>query len=203
MRNGQALVRLPHISHRMLIGDATKPSLFRNFAGGFSLANAVTYESESFVQEARVSSNLFELADVTLGYYFEDQERGFDSLLLYGGTVFPAVQFVTDGISSTRTGLKHHALFGEAEIHITDDFSVLGGVRWFDQKREAGSSTVFGTGPSNVQTEEVDASDTVFKAGLKYEVKPDNSLYATWSEGIPTRRCAAASIASKCLRCRQ
>lgn len=152
--------------------------------GSLSLANFVDYESEVFTEELRATSRLFDVADVTIGYFFEDRERNTDSQILYGGTVFPAPQFITEGISSGEVGLEHHAIFGEAEVFFTESLSVIGGIRWFDQKRSAGSVFAFGAGDPIVEAQEVSASDAIFKAGAKYKIMPESAVYAMWSEGF-------------------
>ena len=102
----------------------------------------------------------------------------------------PTIKTYVNNYSKT---IKQTAIFGEVTYHLTDDWSVTGGVRWFEYDRAddqlyqapAGMPPVgsFGRG-EGVYSSEGKSSDTVFKFSTQYNLDDSKMVYFTYSEGF-------------------
>ncbi len=90
--------------------------------------------------------------------------------------------------------IEQIALFGEATVDLTDNFSITLGGRWYDVERTVGQllgALQQGAVP-NAQTDFITANDTgkesesgfVPKVNLTYRFDDDKLVYATYSEGF-------------------
>ncbi|MDH5311921.1 MAG: TonB-dependent receptor, partial [Gammaproteobacteria bacterium] len=89
--------------------------------------------------------------------------------------------------------IKQTAIFGELTYHLTDDWSVTGGIRWFEYDREddqlyqapQGLPPIgsFGRG-EGVYASEGKSSDTVLKFSTQYNLDDSKMMYFTYSEGF-------------------
>ena len=88
--------------------------------------------------------------------------------------------------------IKQTAVFGEVTYNLTDNWSVTGGVRWFEYDREQFDIyevplglPVFGSrGTGGLQTSEGVSNDTVLKFTTQYDLDDDRMVYFTYSEGF-------------------
>ena len=106
-------------------------------------------------------------------YYNEDQYFGFGSGpgTLPGNTLSPV----------DRSKLEAIALFGQAEFDLTDQLTLVGGLRLNKESRRYSNDYRFAGGRFLVG----DISDTVLipSAGVNFKVTPDILLYAKFSRG--------------------
>ena len=89
--------------------------------------------------------------------------------------------------------VKQTAAFGELSWHITPDWQVTGGARWFKFERDReqiyttpeGKPPVgsFGEGEGRYSSEGSDSAQ-VFKFGTQYQIDEDRMVYALYSEGF-------------------
>ena len=89
--------------------------------------------------------------------------------------------------------IKQTAIFGELTYNLTDEWTVTGGVRWFEYDRSddqlyqapAGAPPPgsYGRGEGQFQSEGK-SSDTVFKFSTQYNLNDDRMVYFTYSEGF-------------------
>lgn len=88
--------------------------------------------------------------------------------------------------------VRQTAVFGELTYSLTDDWSVTGGIRWFEYDRKQFDIYELPLGlplaglldSDGLQTNEGTASDTVLKFGTQYSFDDDRMIYALYSEGF-------------------
>ncbi|MGF7172145.1 iron complex outermembrane receptor protein [Sphingobium xanthum] len=92
------------------------------------LLQEFTYDHEQFTQELRLSAKVNDLADVTVGgYYYHGKD------LLTGRAHIPDVAF--DFLTNDPVTNISKSVFAHAEIHVSPDLNIIGGVRYTDDKK--------------------------------------------------------------------
>jgi outer membrane receptor protein involved in Fe transport len=154
-------------------------------------------EREVTSGEARWSSAFDGPVQFVAGGFYSTEDKMFASQVVEtgaDGTILAPFEPGADepGVNATVFGrtkedeLDQWAVFGEAEWFITEQLSVLGGLRYYDF--EITSSNVeqqpFFRAPSLVPTNFTEEGDEVtFKANATYRLTDDALIYATYSEG--------------------
>jgi outer membrane receptor protein involved in Fe transport len=96
--------------------------------------------------------------------------------------------------------IKQYAGFGEVTYTITDQLTVVGGVRYFHSQQDSSQETTHPFGgfgdniPVGIQTNSATGSKTTFKANVSYKLTDDALLYATFSEGFRIGGTNAADL---------
>lgn len=182
-------------------------SAYRKLDGRFGIdldGAPIVFDQTSFImntkqysEELQLNAGFGDLLDVTLGayYFFEDGFQS-DNVPIAGGLIQAAGGFDHD--------TKSYAVFGEANLHLTDrinaffgarvnrdtktlylnqqnlnvDFSTLG-LNFADLPRPS-EPTYLDTGEKRSK----DFDNTSFRAGLNFEVTPDLFLYGSFSQGF-------------------
>ena len=163
------------------------------------MASAVrTYDDDAFVQEIRLVSKGDGNIDWIVGGFYQDldQVATQTSYLRGWANYFDAAWgdcFCVDDTDfryNRDENFTESALFGELTYHVSDQFRITGGFRYFDNDYE--NQTFIGVG---IWTEDIfrtsdneffsgSESDTLFKFNLAYDVNEDAMLYGTISEGF-------------------
>lgn len=185
-------------------------------AGPFVLQNGTqvgaTQTNQIFAQEIRLVSNNTGPFRWTLGGYYREREVSSDvttdvpdlipvneALLLvppaFGGPLSGAPNFAGRiQETSANVDYRQYAVFGEVEFDITDKLTVLGGLRYLDERVEAANS--IGAidpipGPTFLQlntavfmTQPLNEDEVLYKVGLSYEPDDDFLLYAQVANGV-------------------
>lgn len=173
-------------------------------------------DREVFTQELRLTSTGGESVDWMIGAFYNQSESdsgtfnyfpgyddyanacfpvsGFGSPECGFGTLFgvypdnggvPIVQDLAY-FSTFADDFDELAVFGEVTYHISDDWRITGGVRWFDHDYgvdEVGG-LMFVPGLVASTSESTSYSDSIFKVNTSYSLADDHQVYATWSEGF-------------------
>ncbi|MBN7796574.1 TonB-dependent receptor [Parahaliea mediterranea] len=81
---------------------------------------------------------------------------------------------------------EDRALFGELTWHITEQWQVTGGVRYYDQTFETTQVGGLEFVPGGIAARSLDTedSDSLFKFNSSYYLNDDTNLYVVWSEGF-------------------
>jgi len=171
---------------------------------------------ERFSQELRLTSQGESKLDWMVGAFYEDvrdaweygawiptltQTAAWDAAVAYAcyyaylgyDVACPLPDTIKTYVNNYDKTIKQTAVFGELTYHLTDSWTVTGGVRWFEFDREdeqlyqapqymppPGS---YGAG-MGFFTSSGKSSDTVFKFSTQYNVGEDRTLYFTYSEGF-------------------
>lgn len=151
----------------------TKPSTL-TYQPGFYFGTAETAQQQSY--ELRLSNESDRLKWVIGAYYF-DEDQTQDYTLL--------ARPIQQNHVQTTLSTKAYAFFGEANLSLSEQFRIIGGLRYSnDKKGQNGISTA--TLPVLTITDNFGRrkDDNIsFRAGLEYDLSPRNMLFATVSTG--------------------
>lgn len=171
--------------------------LFPSFAG------TTTSESdpEQFNQEIRLVSAHGGPVDWLLGgFYNHFESYTFSAERLPGYPEWAGI-FRPDGleyISFTDTYTKEKAVFGEVTWHVTPQFQITGGARYYKYKAYISGATdtpltrggqrrtpypLIQFDPSRIRTGSTEDDGFVYKLNASYEFSPELFAYATYSTG--------------------
>ena len=152
-----------------------------------------TSNTDAFMQEVRLVSQLDGPLDYLIGVYYEDIDSnqptethtgGDENLGLdYRAPNFPGSTLVSRTFKNLTTEQK--AVFGELSYDLSDTLELTLGMRWFDYDREREFESDLGAaGGLPFSVAKVSESDTSFKANLSYRPNDDTLIYGQWSEGF-------------------
>jgi iron complex outermembrane receptor protein len=174
----------------------------RAYVGFNQLHDVGPQTSDTVTQEVRITSPGDQFFTYVVGAYYSraETERTFtrnDIVCTSPTPVTGLVPCTTPGLTVTQpTGtatfgstFKNYALFGQGELNITDEFSIIGGLRYTSDKLSVfhsrttalagpGINPSFGPFTGNTSNENVSG-----KAGISYDITPENTFYATYSRG--------------------
>ncbi len=172
-------------------------ALYYNYAR--PMASAVrSYADEAVIQEVRLVSDDGGDFDYVVGAFFREQQmqstqdsylRGFTN---WFNAAFPfaigAVSGDQDFAYNRIENFSEQALFGELTWYLSEDLSVTGGFRYFDNESEnltfIGLPLFTGLFPDTTAQFSTSESDTLFKGTISYEPNDTDLIYATISEGF-------------------
>ena len=167
--------------------SSTGPSLFGPVAGADSTSTSYyNYNTSTLTQELRLVSNGKQTVDWTIGAYGKKDDRQF----LQGYTFdLPAVPTNQPYLEDTRYTKKAWAVFGDADYHVTNQFSIQAGLRYYSEKNGLSDlyvvdTPLFGIVGGTLQTADSTASKTSPKVGLSYQLSNDVLLFARAANGF-------------------
>jgi iron complex outermembrane recepter protein len=142
---------------------------------GGSLINGEDYRQQS--HELRITSPRSGFLEYIAGvYYFSSEVRAFQNFLTPIGTVFGNVDQDTESVS----------LFAQATANISDQFRVIGGVRYIDEKKDASLRQV-GVAllgfPSYTNAGTFRDKDVLLNGSVEYDLADDVMAYASFAQG--------------------
>jgi iron complex outermembrane receptor protein len=157
------------------------------------LLQEFTFRHEQFTQELRLSGQFGDgLADTTIGgFYYDASDR------IYGRNQIPTLLF--DFYQDDDVSNRSISAFGHLELHLTDRFNLIGGLRYTDDKKtyQYGRLNLDGTEPSgafftpnflvaglNNLEGEFKGDRLDYRIGANYEVADDLMVYAQVSTGF-------------------
>ncbi len=164
----------------------------------FHATSDTTHEQIS--NEIRYAGRFFDRADVTLGFYYYDDEKVYqENRLILGG----ARNLGGGGVQNSR----NFGVFGQVEFDITDTFHLIGGGRWTNEKKEAtlynltfnnhnGCTVATGANCLTAHPNPLVPASFVFlqdentwknftpKVGVRWEATDELNLYAHWTQGV-------------------
>lgn len=156
-----------------------------------------TYEDEALIQEIRLVSNSEGPLNYVIGGYYQDQDRSSTQMSFLPG--FNAyvdadwgwdVAWVTgdqDWNYSSDESYEELSIFGELSYDISDDVTITGGLRWFDNEMTISTYNHLplwtGLYAPNTAVTEISDDDVLFKGNIAWDVNEDMMVYATISEG--------------------
>ena len=140
------------------------------------LTSDFVLEGDQLSQEIRVNAN-YDRINLTGGFYYYNDEKTSDVTIL---EFFPPG--LPDSVSTVET--ESLAGFGHLEFALTDQWTVLGGLRYTNDQKEADIATLdFVLSPvtANFNT---DDSELTWKVGLNYQPSDDLLLYSSVQTGF-------------------
>lgn len=170
----------------------------------FSSYNRATAKYHQFNEEVRLVSTHGGPFSWVIGGFYNNQRYGSQYREYVPGYPEWAGIYRPDNLeymSFVNTRTKEKAVYGEGTYHITKDWQVTGGLRYFkyDAFAEGGTDTpLFGGGltrtpyplvvfaPSRIKSGDTSADGFVWKANTSYKFSPDLMAYFTYSTGYRT-----------------
>lgn len=162
----------------------------------------------SFTRDASCQNNAFDPAVPGSGQLFEAINNHMQSDL---GIANPSVDDVNDFIAANNitcnandivsatafmeTEFNNWAVFADATYDVTEDFRLLGGIRYTDDEVSFSHNRVsndvygrrgVGVRPATLNTDfdgETDETDVSIRVGGQYDIMEDGMVYATYSQG--------------------
>lgn len=139
--------------------------------------------------EIRFSSDWDGPVQLLTGVFAQNEERSFRSAVLAAdsnGNIIPGDTSSLDRNVSTE--LDETAVFAELSYDITDQWTITGGLRWFEIEIDEVAESVrgitgspgSGVGPKLSSSE----SDVIGKVNIGYQINDDVLAYFQWAEGF-------------------
>jgi|TARA_Y100001968_G_scaffold63629_1_gene54410 outer membrane receptor protein involved in Fe transport len=156
-----------------------------------------SYKTDTFTQEVRLTGSLDSIDWLAGGYYADqDYDETADDYIygvdIFYGMVNPAAPDL--GYRNVQaTEFTDRAVFGELTYHITDDWQVTGGLRYFDQDFYAFQSVILppcgsfcGEGDLGYSSGEGERNftDTLYRINTSYDIDLDTKVYFNISQGF-------------------
>lgn len=162
-------------------------------------------EEETKTQEIRLVSTPGGRLDYVVGAYFEQQARlrgldvwnpGIDAFtaashggstvpIAIGGTYLPLHADGSVENQRTHQNFTEKSVFGDLTWHVTEDWQITGGARFFDQKfnqtRSIHNAPFF---IDVVESNRQAAKSQSFKLNTSYQISSSSQVYATFSQGF-------------------
>ena len=175
-----------------------------SFLLGQPSSQVYNFETDAFIQEVRLASQLEGPMQFLAGVYYEEVDSVFDNSTWATSVVMPGAFLGTPGdpdpflafIRNIRA-IEQLAFFGEVNYQLNDQLKISGGVRRFDYERsfQEIANGVFG---DRDVTDDLEESGTNYSVDLSYSPNEDALLYAKWAEGF---RLGDARNAPPALQC--
>ena len=182
-----------NLSENMVLTSITS---YREFDGNYSSADGSPFNAtllsnqvynHQFSQEVRLSANINDIANVTVGgFYFDKESRNVSRVTL------PALNFIEDNFIPATT----KAVFANVEVTPTPALTILGGIRYTDLSKtftygrfgipgsSTGGAVPASLAPLNGLSKEYNAGRWDFRAGLQYRLTDDVMAYGQYSTGF-------------------
>lgn len=148
---------------------------YLTYTPGFYFNTSETSEQQSY--ELRLANETDQIKWVAGLYYFDE-----DQTQLYNLQARPIQESIVNNPLSTRS----YAAFGEVTYSLTDTLRVIGGVRYSkDEKEQRGSTqAILPTMATTNNFGKRDFDKVNWRAGLEYDLTPDNMLFFTAATGF-------------------
>lgn len=150
--------------------------------------------SHAVTQEVRLASQASDRLKWVAGvYYSHESEPAYVRFDYFQNTILQALYGLPPDywqqLTTTRETDRSAAVFGDVTVPVTDRFRVRAGLRYTNEQKNAGgqidsgATNVFVT-PTQYTSAAQSTSKVTWKAGVDYDLTPENLLYATVSTGF-------------------
>ena len=149
----------------------------RSDFGGYNSGSPFLNQEKTTEQshELRLSHNSDALNLVAGLYYLHLKQR--TSAQIY---ISPIPGLITE--QTAKLGTKSYAAFGQATVHLTDAFRLIGGARYTREDRTIDAVANSGTGVAFANGKRFNSFS--FRAGMEDDLTPSNMAYVTVSKGF-------------------
>ena len=161
------------------------------FFGGLPAPLLFDFNSEAFVQELRLVSELDGPFQYIAGLYYEDISIDRKNIIHWGadlsentfGTPFGPDSTLLD-LNYVDRDIEQKAFFSEVSYDVSEELEVTLGGRWYSYDREANSQSAGVLSGDDKKSAKFDESDSNYKANISYRPTEDSLYYFQWSEGF-------------------
>lgn len=142
--------------------------------------NEAMFRQKQFTQEVRLTSPTGGTVDFVLGLFYFDGKVFSRSTQRFPTLPFPFLNKTVDNRARTQNG----AIFGQANINLSDDFRVIAGARALREKARASKDrTDFVLNLTSSAEEEKSDTAVLWRGGLQYDFTDDIMAFATVTRG--------------------
>jgi len=143
------------------------------------------------VQPGIEGTTMWAYADYLAWYYGVDSNY-YNNYTPNANISYPLALNDVSYSNTLRRSVEQIAIFGEMSYDLTDDLTLLAGVRWAEYDRDTLSAFFFpeglpvgdrGFGDGSF-TSVGKTDDTIYKVSLRYSIDDDRMIYALYSEGF-------------------
>lgn len=161
----------------------TDPEVAALFGLGLSESAVLsTTVNDVFTQEIRLVSTGENKLDWIIGLYYRDGDLDFTNTRITEPNIpIPGGLFSQTGFTQFET----KAIFGELNLHLTDNLSLLLGARWFEEEEsvQASNSGLLNGGLVTSSEQQRKTDDYTTRLSLAYTLSDQLLSYASYSEG--------------------
>lgn len=142
--------------------------------------NSARFRQRQFTQELRLASPVGGTIDYVVGLFYFDGKVFSRSVQRFPTLPFPFFNKQVDNRARTRNA----AIFGQANIHVTEDFRLIAGGRLLHEKAEASKDRLdFALNLTSTAAAEKKDTAVVWRGGLQYDFSDDIMAFATITRG--------------------
>jgi iron complex outermembrane recepter protein len=155
----------------------------------------IIFGDDTVSQDLTLSSNgSHRLSWLVGGTYY--RERGFYLSRVYGGLRVPGDAPVTSGIDVNQVAIDGFAVFAEATYKLTDRLTLVGGLRFSNDKPSfTGTAYIAATGLSGpTVAPNASFSSVTPRLAIRYAITPDVNAYLSYNRGFKSGVFNAASL---------
>ena len=155
------------------------------------------YKTDTFTQEVRLAGSTDTIDWLVGGYYADqDYDETADDFIFGVDTFYAMVNPIASDLGYRNvqaTEFEDRAVFGELTYHISEDWQVTGGLRYFDQTFWAFQSVQLppcgiycGEGPTGYSSGEGerDFDDVLYRLNTSYDLNLDTKVYFNIAQGF-------------------
>ena len=155
------------------------------------------YKNDTFTQELRLTGSSDSIDWLVGGYYADQDYDETADDFIFGVDTFYAMENPIEPDLGYRnvqvTEFEDRAVFAELTYHISDDWQVTGGLRYFDQSFFAFQSVQLppcgiycGEGPTGYSSGEGkrDFDDLLYRLNMSYDLDLDTKVYVNVAQGF-------------------
>lgn len=140
---------------------------------------------EQISNEIRYAGRFFDSLDLTVGFYYFSADH-----------IYEENRFLLGGVSNRFGGgmqdSRNYGIFGQLEYDLTDTFSLIGGVRYTNERKSADISAIITRAPCSTAAGEcaIDFSESFTwknvtpKVGAQWSPLDELQVYAHWTQGV-------------------
>ena len=168
------------------------------------LPQQVNGDTDSFIQELRISSQFDGPFQFLAGLYYEDEENILDGEVRWSGdlAIEPFPIFLGGNSNNIlfldiEQNLQQKAFFGEVSYMFNDELTLTVGGRWFDYEKDKieASGGAFAPPPLD---RKINEDGFKGKVNISYTPSDDTLIYAQWAQGFRLGRPAFVPPALLC-----
>ncbi|MEE3236552.1 MAG: TonB-dependent receptor [Pseudomonadota bacterium] len=161
------------------------------YTAGFFYEDVYDYWYYGTVQPGVTNSTMWGYANY-LAYFYGVSANYYNAYTPNTNITYPLVETDVSYSNTLRRTIKQTALFAEVTYDITDEWALLGGIRWVEYDRDEYSRFAFpeglpagdrGTSDGSFSNDGV-TDDIFYKLGIRYNLDDDKMIYGLFSQGM-------------------
>lgn len=167
--------------------DSDYNSVFDTAPLAVSISSAdYDYHSKFFSQEFNLNAKLFDVVDAVFGLYYMREEFDQNALVPFPNGLIALGRVPTISVNRMPEETTSKAAFADFTYNLTDDFRLIGGIRYTEDRKEVVQSVYYTGIFASCMNRESEAAytSTTGRIGVQYDFAENLTGYATWQSGF-------------------